>query len=42
MGEDRLGAPRVDYAGEGLSEEQCPDAPLAIVQEWVAAAVARS
>lgn len=37
---DRLGAERVDYRG-GLDEEDCPDAPLEIVQRWVAEAVAR-
>jgi pyridoxamine 5'-phosphate oxidase len=32
---------RVDYTGEGLSEEHCPEAPLEIVRAWVAAAVQR-
>ena len=32
---------RVDYAGEGLSEEQAPDAPLDIVEAWLEAAVHR-
>lgn len=42
MAGDRLGAVRVDYAGEGLAEEQCPAAPLPIVRAWVGAAVARA
>ncbi len=32
---------RVDYQGEGLSEQQAPDAPLEIVQAWLEAAVQR-
>ena len=28
-------------AGEGLTEEHCPDAPLEIVRAWVAAAIQR-
>ncbi|WP_131103570.1 pyridoxamine 5'-phosphate oxidase [Ornithinimicrobium sufpigmenti] len=39
---DRLGAARVDYDGEGLSEDRCPAAPLPIVRAWIEAAVARS
>lgn len=42
MAADRLGAARVDYDGEGLSEDRCPAAPLPIVRAWVEAAVARS
>lgn len=42
MAGDRLGAARVDYDGEGLSEDRCPAAPLPIVLAWVQAAVARS
>lgn len=38
----RLGAARVDYDGEGLSEDRCPTAPLPIMLAWVAAAVTRS
>ena len=34
---DRLGAVRVDYDGEGLSEDRCPAAPLPIVRAWVEA-----
>ncbi|MGD8200275.1 pyridoxamine 5'-phosphate oxidase [Ornithinimicrobium sp. W1679] len=34
-------AVRVDYEGEGLSEEVCPRAPWSIVQDWIAEAVAR-
>lgn len=32
---------RVDYTGEGLSEDRCPDAPLEVVREWVATAIQR-
>jgi pyridoxamine 5'-phosphate oxidase len=32
---------RVDYDGEGLSESVAPDAPLEIVQAWLAAAARR-
>ena len=32
---------RVDYEGEGLSEERAPQAPLTIVQEWLDAALRR-
>lgn len=42
MAADRLGAVRVDYDGEGLSEDRCPAAPLPIVRAWIEAAVARS
>lgn len=35
------GVERVDYTGEGLSEEQAPDAPLPVIEAWVDAAVAR-
>lgn len=34
-------AARVDYEGEGLSEDACPQAPLEIVRAWVAAAIER-
>src|SRR5699024_8211707 len=34
-------AVRVDYEGEGLSEEGCPAAPWSLLQDWIAAAVAR-
>ncbi|CCI55040.1 pyridoxamine 5'-phosphate oxidase [Nostocoides jenkinsii] len=33
---------RVDYAGEGLTEDQAGDAPFGLVQEWLAAAYARA
>lgn len=39
---DRLGAVRLDYDGEGLSEDHCPAAPLPILLAWVEAAVARA
>lgn len=42
MADDRLGAVRVDYDGEGLTEERCPAAPLEIVRAWVADAVHRA
>ncbi|GGK58721.1 pyridoxamine 5'-phosphate oxidase [Ornithinimicrobium pekingense] len=32
---------RVDYEGEGLSEERAPQAPLEIVEDWLRAAVER-
>lgn len=32
---------RVDYQGEGLSEAQCPAAPLALVTAWIEAAARR-
>lgn len=35
------GVDRLDYAGEGLSEEHAPAAPLAAIHAWVDAAVAR-
>lgn len=41
MGGPGFGAARVDYEGEGLAEEQCPEAPLEIVRAWFEAAVAR-
>ncbi|MDO5739254.1 MAG: pyridoxamine 5'-phosphate oxidase [Ornithinimicrobium sp.] len=36
-----LGEVRVDYRSDGLVEGDCPQAPLAIVLDWVEAAVAR-
>ncbi len=32
---------RTDYEGEGLSEDQAPDAPLEVVHAWLEAAVRR-
>lgn len=42
MGTDRLGAARVDYEGEGLTEADCLPAPLPVVRAWVDAAVVRA
>lgn len=39
--ERRLVADRVDYEGEGISEDQAPEAPWPLVEAWVAAAVLR-
>lgn len=36
-----FGGHRLDYEGEGLSEEQAPDAPLDIVRGWLEAALRR-
>ncbi|MGO0576592.1 pyridoxamine 5'-phosphate oxidase [Ornithinimicrobium panacihumi] len=36
-----LGAERVDYEGEGLSEAEAPDAPLPLVLAWAEQAVRR-
>lgn len=41
-GRPGLGAVRLDYDGEGLSEQGCPDAPLPIMRDWVEAAVTRA
>lgn len=38
---ERLRAVRVDYEGEGISEERAPAAPLSLVEDWLEEAVAR-
>ena len=38
---ERLRAVRVDYEGEGVSEEGAPDAPLSLVEDWLEQAAAR-
>lgn len=37
----RLAVERVDYESEGLTEAQCPAAPLSLLREWIAQAIAR-